>query len=578
MGLTRWQQLTEDPLIQTDGQGYHAYLPAVFIYQDLQFTFIDSIVPQYYPENKRANFVVASDAGNVNKYFVGTAIAQAPFFLVGCAISWLVGVPVDGYSWPFQLMSGLAAIVSLCLGMWFLGKLLLGLGFNRFIINATLFFIVFGTNLLYYALFEPSMSHVYSFFTVSAFLYYGWRALAQQHGKSLVLASVALGITVLIRPINGLIILGIPAITFGFFGTINGLETFLKHRKYLFSAIAIGLLIVLIQPLVYLIQTGAPFVWSYQEEGFNFFSPEWKNVLFSYRKGLFVYCPILLLAVLGMFSGLRRERARYVWLMAALLVVSWVIASWWMWYYGGSYGHRAFIEYYPLFAIGLAYLLQRGWWFIGPKFFILMGVLFVFIQLIQTYQYKVNIIPFDNMSKTRYWNLFLRTGEDLRWYYLADGNQNSYVGIDSLVIKHDLETEEGWGNEVQRTDKAAYRGNFSVVMNAHQMFGVTLRKPVAELGVKPNVVRVSAMVKTNSSTTDISFVCALEDSTGAAYFWQSRPLRPQFSCVDDWSEVSAVFKCGFPREATDRFTIYPMKTDGAIVYMDDVEVSFVNSK
>lgn len=578
MGLTRWQNLSEDPLIQTDGQGYHAYLPAVFIYHDLQFSFVDSVVPNYYPEGKRANFVVASEAGNVNKYFVGTAIVQAPFFLVGCAISWISGVPVDGYSWPFQFMSGIAAIVSLCLGVWFLGKLLLGLGFNRLVTNTTLVFIAFGTNLLYYTLYEPSMSHVYSFFTVSAFLFYGWKALTLQHGKSLMLAAAALALTVLVRPVNALVILGIPAITSGLFGLLSSFEAFLKEKKSLLAAVVISLVIVLIQPLIYFLQTGAPFVWSYQEEGFNFLSPELYNVLFSYRKGLFVYCPILLLAVLGMFSGLMKEKARYAWLVVALSVASWVIASWWMWYYGGCYGHRAFIEYYPLFAIGLAYLLQRGWWVFGPRLFALLGVALIGVQLVQTYQYKVNIIPFDNMTKTRYWNLFLRTGVDLQWYYLADAGQDEYVGIDSLLISYNLESEEGLGNEGQRTNEVAYQGEYGAVMNSEEMYGLTVRKQVSELSASPNVVRVSAMVNANSSTTDLSFVCALEDSSGASYFWKSRPLRVQFDGRNEWSQVTAVFKCGFPRDSTDRFTIYPMKSDGAIIYFDDLEVSFVQAR
>lgn len=579
MGLTRWQNLAEAPLIQTDGQGYHAYLPAVFIYQDLQFTFVDSVVPNYYPPSKLANYVVPSEAGNVNKYFVGTSIVQAPFFLIGCVLCKIVSVPVDGYSWPFQLMSGFAAIFSLCLGLWYLGKLLVGLGFKQGVANITLGFIAFGTNVLYYTLYEPSMSHVYSFFTVSAFLFYGWKALTRQHGKSLVLAAIALGLTVLIRPINGLIILGVPATTSGLFGAVSGLETFIvKERKYLFSALVIGLSIVLIQPLIYLIQTGAPFVWSYQEEGFNFLSPELYNVLFSYRKGLFVYCPILLLSVLGMLVGLRKERARYTWLLVTLALVSWVIASWWMWYYGGCYGQRAFIEYYPLFAIGLAYLLQRGWWFIEPRVFVLMGVLLIGVQLVQTYQYKASIIPFDNMNKERYWNLFLRTGDDLKWYYLADANQNKYIGIDSLYLRHDLETEIGWGNENQRTNEQAFQGNFGAVMNSEEMYGLTVRKPVSYIKVSANVVRVSAMVKANSSTTDLSFVCALEDSSGASYFWQKRPLRPQFEGRNEWVRVTSIFKCGFSRDSTDRFTIYPMKSDDATVYFDNVEVSFITAR
>jgi hypothetical protein len=577
-GLTRWQTLSEDPIIQTDGQGYHAYLPAVFIYHDLQFGFVDSLNQTYYPEDKRAQFIVPSDEGNVNKYFVGTAIVQAPFFLVGCAVSWILGVPVDGYSWPFQLMSGVAAITCLSLGLWFLGRLLLAMGFGRFANLTTLLFISFGTNLLHYTLYAPAMSHVYSFLTISAFLFFIHKAFSEQHGRSLLFAAVAVGLTVLIRPINGLVVLGIPVVTSGLFGTVNGLETFLSEKKALLAAIAIGFLVVMIQPFIYFLQTGSPIVWSYQQEGFNFSSPELMNVLFSYRKGLFVYCPILFLAVLGMVSGAIKETARYAWLMFFLFVVSWVIASWWMWYYGGSYGHRAFIEYYPFFAIGLASLLHRGWWLFKPWLFALLGLALVGVQMVQTYQYSIDIIPFDSMGKTKYWNLFLRTGDDLRWYYSGYEEEEIYHGKDSVLIKHDMESELGWGNEDQRTTDVYHAGNYGCAMGPEQQYGITFRKPVSELSLPPDVVRVGAWVKSNSRSTGVTFICSIEDSTGASYFWKSRVLRPQFSWTGQWAWVEAVFKCGFPRDATDKFTIYPMKSDDATVYFDDLEVSFITTQ
>jgi hypothetical protein len=577
-GLTRWQTLSEDPIIQTDGQGYHAYLPAVFIYQDLQFDFVDSLNQIYYPEDKRAQFIVPSEEGNVNKYFVGTAIVQAPFFLVGCAVSWVLGVPVDGYAWSFQLMSGFAAIACLSLGLWFLGRLLLAMAFGRFATLATLPFIFFGTNLLHYTLYAPAMSHVYSFFTISAFLFFIHKAFSEQHGRSLLFAALAIGLTVLIRPINGLVMFGIPVLTSGVFGTVNGIEAFLSEKKALLSAIAIGLLVVMIQPFIYFLQTGSPIVWSYQEEGFNFSSPELMNVLFSYRKGLFVYCPILFLAVLGMVSGAVRETARYAWLMFFLFAVSWVIASWWMWFYGGSYGHRAFIEYYPFFAIGLARLLHRGWWIFRPMFFAFLGFALVGIQFVQTYQYHIDIIPFDNMNKTKYWNLFLRTGQDLRWYYPGYEGEDSYVGKDSVVVKHDMESERGWGNENQRTNQHSWDGKFSVAMGPTQDYGITFRQSVSELRLSPDVVRVGAWVKSNARCSNVAFVFAIEDSTGASYCWKSRALRPQFEGRNEWSWVEAVFKCGFPRDSTDRFILYPMKSDRSIVYFDNLEVSFITTQ
>lgn len=85
-------------------------------------------------------------------------------------------------------------------------------------------------------------------------------------------------------------------------------------------------------------------------------------------------------------------------------------------------------------------------------------------------------------------------------------------------------------------------------------------------------------MKANSWTTDLSFVCSIEDSLGNGYYWKRYPLRPQFEGRNEWSAVTAVFKCGFPRSASDKVVIYPMKSDGATVLLDDFEITFVNAK
>ena len=561
----------------TDGQGYYAYLPAVFIYHDLQFSFVDSINQAYYPEDKRAKFVVPSDDGNVNKYFVGTAITQAPFFIVGCFISKLVGQPIDGYSWPFQLMVGIAALFYLAAGLWFLSRLLNSMSFSEHTIQLTVIFIVLATNLLHYSLFEPSMSHVYSFCTVSAFLFYGRNALANGQKRELIGAALMLGLTVLIRPINGLVLLAIPVVAGGIFGTIQGLEATIKHKKEWLISILVFVLLVALQPIIYLLETGHPFVWSYQEEGFNFLAPELQNVLFSYRKGLFVYCPILILSVLGMIAGLRRKREIFLPLLGVLALISWVIASWWMWYYGGSYGHRAFIEFYPLFAMGLAYLIQHGFGFLKPALVVLIGILLVVVQVIQTYQYNTHIIPFDSMNETKYWNVFLRTGKDLRWYYSGYPGEDSYNGIDSALVLHTMEGQLGWGNEDLLTTEQAFEGEGSYALVSEKQYGITFRKPVNELSTLPNTVRISGMFKSDSRNTDLSLVCSIEDSTGTAYYWRSYPLRPQFN-GSEWSWATSLNKCGYPRDSTDRFVIYPMKSDGATVYIDNLEISFIKAQ
>jgi len=577
-GLTRWNSLEEQPIIQTDGQGYHAYLPAVFIYQDLQFSFIDPVSTEYYGSDKMAEFIVPTQSGNVNKYFVGAALMQTPFFLSGCVLSWFVGVPVDGYSWPFQLMVGLAAIFYVVLGLWFLERCLLNMGFRKKQALIAVLVLLFGTDLLYYTLYEPSMSHAYSFFTVSAFLYFMHRAIETQNASAWILSALTLGLTVLIRPSNGLIVLVIPVVAGDGLSALNAIELlFKKKRVMLFSFIAlVGM--VAVQVVIYMVQTGKLFVWSYKEEGFNFASPEIFNVLFSYRKGLFVYSPVLFLATGGMIAGISKGKARYAWLLLFLSVVTWVISSWWMWYYGGCFGQRAFIDYLPFFGIGLAFVFQYGWGFLRPWFFYAVSSLLIGVQLVQTYQYVNNILPFDNMSKTKYWNLFLRTGDDLAWYYSGYEGQDSYTAIDSSVAIHDMETPRGWGNEQQLSSVESYNGTGSSKMSTSDQYGITYRKAVSSIPFRPNLVRISCWTKADSRTTNLSLVCSIEDSTGAVYFWKKYPLRPQFAGRNKWSLTTALFKCNFPRDSTDKFVIYPMKSDDATVHLDDLEVSFVHAK
>jgi hypothetical protein len=109
-------------------------------------------------------------------------------------------------------------------------------------------------------------------------------------------------------------------------------------------------------------------------------------------------------------------------------------------------------------------------------------------------------------------------------------------------------------------------------------YGPTFRKPVSEISIALNNVRIKTRVNSNSRSSNIALVCSLEDSAGNAYFWQRYPLRPQFQGVGNWCDASALFRCGAPRDVSDTFVIYPMKTDESSVLLDDFEVSFIQAK
>ena len=51
-----WQEDRSGRIIQTDGTGYYAYLPAIFIYNDLNFSFFDEVIDKNYHENNRYDY------------------------------------------------------------------------------------------------------------------------------------------------------------------------------------------------------------------------------------------------------------------------------------------------------------------------------------------------------------------------------------------------------------------------------------------------------------------------------------------------------------------------------------------
>jgi hypothetical protein len=58
-------------------------------------------------------------------------------------------------------------------------------------------------------------------------------------------------------------------------------------------------MMVSLQSIIYYLQSGYFFVYSYGREGFNFLDSHMIDILYSYKKGLFVYTPVTLIAMYG---------------------------------------------------------------------------------------------------------------------------------------------------------------------------------------------------------------------------------------------------------------------------------------
>ena len=155
-------------IIQWDVVSYYAYLPAIFIYKDLSFDFVKDL-----PDDFEGTIwpIPMSNGIHTLKYSIGTAIMILPFFIVAHIYSSLAGIEANGYTWPYHFFILVAAIFYLLAGLLYLRKVLLNY-FSENIVVASLVILALGTNLLYYSTIDPGMSHIYSFFIFSAFLFH----------------------------------------------------------------------------------------------------------------------------------------------------------------------------------------------------------------------------------------------------------------------------------------------------------------------------------------------------------------------------------------------------------------------
>jgi len=408
----------QELLIKADGKGYYDYLPATFLYHDLNFEYTDTLQTDYYDQKSySAGYLKQVNGKQINKYFPGVSILWSPFFACAHFYALESDYPADGYSYPYQKAIFFAALFYLWLGLLYLRKLLTQFGTHPIVIFTIQLLFALATPLLNYVQYDPSFTHVYSFALITTFSFYGYNYLKNQKPIDLFIAALILGLIIIIRPVN-LISIGIP---FLFLNSLNELKhdfknLFTQHLSPIFKAILIFLSIVSIVPFLWWYQTGQFFIWGYQDEGFNFLSPAFTDFLFSARKGAFIHTPLLFVAFLGgLFVWVKTKN--YYRTFAFLLLVSiitYILSSWWSWYYGASYGSRPMIDYYVIFAFALAQFLDYFKNKIHRYFFVLPLLFLMPINIIQVYQYQNYIMDWEEMTWDKFRFIGLHTEKKYR--------------------------------------------------------------------------------------------------------------------------------------------------------------------
>lgn len=386
--------------IRSDAFSYYVYLPSWALHHDVSLQAVaDDCCGGEFPDWTaivRWRFTRQW----VNAHPIGEAILIAPFFAVAHALTRWTNLSPDGFTLYYQHGAGLAGLFYVLVGLWFLGRLL-ERHFPSGVVAATLVALLAGTSLFHYATFDSVWSHAFSFALCSALLerldaHLRRGAEAWRLPDEVVIGIIS-GLIVLVRHTNALI-------PICFVGAVA-----LRTRRLPILATVVGAIVVMPQLWLYHRATGHWLISSYGSLGFTFDSPHLAGVLVSPTKGLFFYAPLLLAAVAGFWwlpPALRHWRLPFA---ALLLANTYLIASWWDWQFGASYGHRGFVDFYPLFAIGLASAFARA--AVAPRLRLATTAavaMLCALSIFQMLQYWHGTLPMSDVTWAQYKQVFLR--------------------------------------------------------------------------------------------------------------------------------------------------------------------------
>lgn len=396
-----WKNNSYTPVnfIVGDAGDYYSYLISVFVDHNLN------------SQNGDAWYLLKTTSGTINVHTIGESVLLLPFFFIGWVLAIITGAERNGVSFPFQITVALAALVYLLTGLYYLLRLLTELGYKAKTVAVTGILVVFGTNLFNYTVFEPAMSHVYSFSLISVFLFFSRRAVQLFSKPDVFKAILMLGLITLLRPNNILVVFAAGI----WFNSISGVFSFFKWMLRLpgfYLTLLVSVAIVFIQNLVWFYQSGHFFHHTYKADGFYWFNPQVVKLLFGFDNGFFIYTPLCLVFITGILFWYRQNRFAF---WAALLFLSGLIyffASYWAYTYFDGLGIRVMVDYYAFLALMGARTTE---WMFQAKLLTVLNVLLagalVVLNLIYCYQNNRGILLRAGMTFEQWRYVFLKTGK-----------------------------------------------------------------------------------------------------------------------------------------------------------------------
>jgi hypothetical protein len=299
-------------------------------------------------------------------YPIGTAILQAPFFVIAHASSKVLNlfgadIPSHGYTrWHMRVT--------------FLGTLLAGFGAIVFAwrtarrhvsgVAATYgaVIVALGTAVLFYGVYWVGYNHAWTAFGVAWLLCYWDATRGRTDPKRWAALGGLVGLAALTR-LQEVTWAAIPAVEWG----VLAVAAARKRDRRVVGQLAIGGALATVCALA----VAAPQLYANwkvfggalevgQPNYMRWEAPFLWEPLFSTRNGLFVWTPLAYAGVLGLFAAMKPSRALAGALALGFALQVYVNGSAWSWWFDWSFSARRFVDCTAPFVVGIAFLIERG--------------------------------------------------------------------------------------------------------------------------------------------------------------------------------------------------------------------------
>jgi len=546
----KYDRFSHESEYWADKAGYYIYLPAVFI---------DGFYKTNYPKDideKTGKGFHFENNKLYTKYTYGLAFLALPFFIIVHILSLIFNLQPDGFGPLYFKMADITAAFYVSIGLLFL-FLFLKKYFSKTTSFITVLLIAVGTNLLYFEITDTFMSHVYLFTLISVFLYYLKQFLDNEEKplKYWIYLSILYAFIVLLRPTDFIIGLAIPLLDITTFKALKRRIINLFKLKYILILFFSFLLVFLPQMIYWKFISGSYIFYSYKGEGFIYWdAPKILQVLFSTNNGLFPYNPLYFIIILGIIL-MFIKRKKNAFLMTIVFVFTiYVCAAWWFPTFGCSFGLRPVVDFLPLLAIGLAYIVYIT---LNTKHLITKTVS-IFFLLFFTY--------FNVAFYNAYGKCF--EGDIWDWYryrkYINENNIIPFPPIPSYQWSDNFEHDKSNKNIFQVNNDSGK--NNLLRANNHEFTGIfkkeaiNIHYPIHEIIVNSDVQFPKVI-----SESHIVLTFQLNDST---LWWRSIRLFKRVLKVGRWTSVSQnYYPANIPKDAV--LNIYIWCPEKKEVYIDN---------